>query len=91
MLVRSIHYFIGLAKNNNIVLRTKSALTKNNNIDPRTKSEVDIFIRGQCDKIMYQPKTTCYNCFIIVQPSLLNHKSLKGLNIPVKSLKQKSN
>ena len=52
MLMRSIHDFIALTKNNNIVLRTKSALTKNNNIDLRTKSEVDIVIRVQCDKIM---------------------------------------
>ena len=51
MLMRWIHEFI--------------ALTKNNNIDLRTKSEVDIVILGQCDKIMYRPKTTCYNCFII--------------------------
>ena len=75
MLMRWIHEFI--------------ALTKNNNIDLRTKSEVDIVILGQCDKIMYRPKTTCYNCFIIFQPSLSNHQFLKGLNIPIKSLKQK--
>jgi hypothetical protein len=67
------------------------ALTKNNNIDLRTKSEVDIVILGQCDKIMYRPKTTCCNCFIIFQPSLLNHQFLKGLNIPIKSLKQTFN
>ena len=77
MLMRSIHDFI--------------ALTKDNNIDPWTKSEVDIVIIGQCDIIMYQPKTTCYNCFIIFQPSLLNHQFLKGLNIPIKSLKHKFN
>jgi hypothetical protein len=29
---------------------------------------------------------TYYNCFIIFQPSLLNHQFLKGLNIPIKSL-----
>ena len=38
MLMRSIHNFIALTKNNNIVLRTKS--------------EFDIVIRVQCDKIM---------------------------------------
>ena len=37
---------------------------------------------------MYRPKTACYNCFIIFQPSLLNLQFLKGLNIPIKSLKQ---
>jgi len=41
------------------------ALIKNNNIDLRRKSEVDTVILDQCDKIMYRPKTTCYNCFII--------------------------
>ena len=51
MLMRSIHDFI--------------TLTKNNNIDMRAKSEVDIVIIDQCDKIMYRPKTTCYNFFII--------------------------
>ena len=51
MLMRSMHDFI--------------ALTKNNNIDLRTKSEVDIVILGQYDKIMNRPKTTCYNCIIV--------------------------
>ena len=52
MLMRSIHEFIALTKNNNIDLMTIHdfiALTKNNNIDLGLRPQVDIVILGQCD------------------------------------------
>ena len=77
MLMRSIHDFI--------------ALTKNNNIDLRTKSEVDIVILDQYDKIMIRPENNMLQLLYYFQPSLLNHRFLKGLIIPIKSLKQTFN